>query len=852
MQRGHLPHARRAVQRRRGQQRMDERTEPRAGGPVGIRRQPDHLHSGRLALAGRQGHCFRAPGDRLHHQARRRGLLPRPIAPAAPVAVALEIALDRLFRHRLRQQFFLADPEADIDIEIEDMGIPPDHGVRRVAARCTRKAVQTRRDRQRGSRVAVRPLQHRVAAEARAGRRRLGRTPLGLGRVDGGVQRAGPAAFARAVAHRRHHQQVAGAGGRDVRHADRLGLLPLQLFCLVLDEVPWRAAGQPQCAQPPFRIDVAVRSRAPQPAGRVRQHDHRKFEPLGAVHRHQPHPFSPLFQDRRLLPASGVRFLQQVLDKAPEREAAGRVVLASHLGHLQDVGQRLPPGLAHGEAGVGAGRLQQLAQGDVHRPLVAPAVQRLQQLERAGDRLEPVVLRGRPSTGPQLGRNPERARQSVPVEIREQRLVVDGKERSVQRREDRQPVVRPFDRRQRRPDRRHLFTLVERPPAHEQMRDVARLERVGVRPRHVGPVVLEAPEQHADVMGLHWHPALPAGARRAALRDCPAALIDEPAHEGPYGIRQRAFDRGGGDPAPAVRPRHRERNDRRLSRRVAARRRQRYVCRPAARPAGHLRGERAVDAVLDRRHAAKAARQVEQRHAARRELRPHAGVYIEVGAAETVDRLLGIADDEERALARAGSLPIPLVGIVRRQQQQQLRLQRVRILEFVDEDPRVASLEVAPRAGVVPDEITGPQQQIEKVQGAAGRLELLVARDRLSQLPLQAGHQVGVRRGPKTEQTRRELRVPLVHLLPLHAAAVAPAAPPPRFHEVAIRGQLHELRFETICIPPAGRRRADRVGEQPHGAGVEIQPVPPPVRRLAAQRGKSENVVGKRVDHLLA
>ena len=45
------------------------------------------------------------------------------------------------------------------------------------------------------------------------------------------------------------------------------------------------------------------------------------------------------------------------------------------------------------------------------------------------------------------------------------------------------------------------------------------------------------------------------------------------------------------------------------------------------------------------------------------------------------------------------------LGIVGRQQQQDLGLQRIGVLELVDEDPREARLEAAPHAGVVAHQI---------------------------------------------------------------------------------------------------------------------------------------------------
>ena len=65
----------------------------------------------------------------------------------------------------------------------------------------------------------------------------------------------------------------------------------------------------------------------------------------------------------------------------------------------------------------------------------------------------------------------------------------------------------------------------------------------------------------------------------------------------------------------------------------------------------------------------------------------HASIDIDVRAPEAINRLLRIADDEELAGDGSDVLPARLVRIVSRQQQQQLGLQRIGVLELVDEDP---------------------------------------------------------------------------------------------------------------------------------------------------------------------
>jgi len=115
---------------------------------------------------------------------------------------------------------------------------------------------------------------------------------------------------------------------------------------------------------------------------------------------------------------------------------------------VQDVRQRLLAGLAQDEADVGARRAEQLGDGVGNRAVVASGVQAAQQPQRLADRGE----RWR-----QLVGNTERMEMLVMMAIREQRLVVDREQRAAQRREDRQLVVGPFDRRQRGANRLDLL-----------------------------------------------------------------------------------------------------------------------------------------------------------------------------------------------------------------------------------------------------------------------------------------------------------------------------------------------------------------------------------------------------------
>ena len=62
--------------------------------------------------------------------------------------------------------------------------------------------------------------------------------------------------------------------------------------------------------------------------------------------------------------------------------------------------------------------------------------------------------------------------------------------------------------------------------------------------------------------------------------------------------------------------------------------------------------------------------------------------------------------------------PILLCGIVRRQQQQDLSLQGIGVLKLVYKNMREPLLEIATDSLIVTNQVSGPNQQIDKVEGA--------------------------------------------------------------------------------------------------------------------------------------
>ena len=332
----------------------------------------------------------------------------------------------------------------------------------------------------------------------------------------------------------------------------------------------------------------------------------------------------------------------------------------------------------------------------------------------------------------------------------EQRLVADREERSSKRREHRQLVVRPFDRRKRRADGLHLFALVERLAADQHVRDPARLERLDVR---AGDVVLpadETPEQEADVLRGDVH-----GRFAAALRHLPSALAQHPLDERADGRRHRLLDGGGADVSPLVGLGDGQRHDRRLTGQRRTIGGERDVGRlERQRVAGHDRSERVVHARLDLGDAAEAGVEVQELRAERGQPVADLAVDADVRAAEAVDRLLRVADEEQRAGPWTRAPPVGLPVVVGREQQEDLRLQRIGVLELVHEDPLEARLKPAPHLRVVAHEVARAEEQIEEVERSAPGLQLAVAVDGAAQVLLEQRSEVGIGVHPELIETR--------------------------------------------------------------------------------------------------
>ena len=103
-------------------------------------------------------------------------------------------------------------------------------------------------------------------------------------------------------------------------------------------------------------------------------------------------------------------------------------------------------------------------------------------------------------------------------------------------------------------------------------------------------------------------------------------------------------------------------------------------------------------------------------------------VSVDVGAPEAVDRLLRVAHHQQSARRRGGVRPV--VGLVLGgEQQHDLGLQRVGVLELVDQDVRVALAEEPPRPGTGHEQVARLDQQIFEGQASFAATAIGVVTD---------------------------------------------------------------------------------------------------------------------------
>ena len=124
----------------------------------------------------------------------------------------------------------------------------------------------------------------------------------------------------------------------------------------------------------------------------------------------------------------------------------------------------------------------------------------------------------------------------------------------------------------------------------------------------------------------------------------------------------------------------------------------------------------------------------------------HLLVESHIGAPESIDRLLRIADQKELAADGSDSTPVCLARVIGGKQQEYFRLERIGVLELVHEEMAEAPLQLAANNGIVPDQIARLDEKIEEVEPSRLDLQGLVGRNRRPQGVMEKWSEIGVAR----------------------------------------------------------------------------------------------------------
>ena len=148
------------------------------------------------------------------------------------------------------------------------------------------------------------------------------------------------------------------------------------------------------------------------------------------------------------------------------------------------------------------------------------------------------------------------------------------------------------------------------------------------------------------------------------------------------------------------------------------------------------------------------------------------------------------------------------IGIVRGEQQQDLGLQRIGVLEFVDEDAREAVAGSSSRASRLSRiEIARLEQEIEEVDDARLGLGAGVAIDEAAEVALQERGEVGVDVHVELLERAPHLLDRLPDVVAAHAVAIPLAAALLDLRQLAMPRERDELRLEPVLVASRSRPR---------------------------------------------
>ena len=104
---------------------------------------------------------------------------------------------------------------------------------------------------------------------------------------------------------------------------------------------------------------------------------------------------------------------------------------------------------------------------------------------------------------------------------------------------------------------------------------------------------------------------------------------------------------------------------------------------------------------------------------------------------EPIDRLLRIAYEEELAGNRSDRTPVRFIWVAGGEEQKYLRLERIGVLRFINEEMTKALLQLPANGGIVADEIARFDEKVEEIEPSSLGLQGLVCPDRSPQRVVQ-------------------------------------------------------------------------------------------------------------------
>ena len=160
----------------------------------------------------------------------------------------------------------------------------------------------------------------------------------------------------------------------------------------------------------------------------------------------------------------------------------------------------------------------------------------------------------------------------------------------------------------------------------------------------------------------------------------------------------------------------------------------------------------------------------------------------------------------------------------RRRAEEDLGLQRIGVLELVDEDARELLLQVRAHLRVRPDQIARARQQVGEVEGAGRLLQPPDSARRAGQLLLQAARKIGVGVLAELLQVGEQSVARREHFGAGRGHAELVAAAFAGSREAAIARQIDEPRFPAVEIAAAKRLFQRDLAAQPaHAIGVDVE-----------------------------